>query len=126
MKRRTLVIIVAVALLGLVVATAASILHDGLSSRATPSRFEIMMARNVRHLAIPSNARLAQNPLLDSPEDLRDAQLHFADHCAICHANDGGGQTMIGGGLYPKPPGLRLPETQNITHSELFWLLQKC
>jgi len=124
MKRRTLVIIVAVALLGLVVATAASILHDGLSSRATPSRFEIMMARNVRHLAIPSNARLAQNPLLVSPEDLRDARLHFADHCAVCHANDGGGQTVIGSGLYPKPPDLRLPETQSLTDGELFWIIE--
>jgi len=124
MKRRTLVIIVAVALLGLVVATAASILHDGLSSRATPSRFEIMIARNVRHLAIPSNARLSLNPLLVSPEDLRDARLHFADHCAVCHANDGGGQTMIGSGLYPKPPDLRLPETQSLTDGELFWIIE--
>src|SRR5712692_4772008 len=115
MKRRTLMIIVAVALLGLVVAVAASLLHDGLSSRATPNKFEIMLARNVRHLAIPSNAQLAQNPLLASPEDLRDARLHFADHCAICHANDGGGQTMIGDGLYPKPRDLHLTETQNLS-----------
>ena len=125
MKRGTLVIvIVAVALVGIFVAVATLLLHDGLSARATPTKFEIMVARNVRHLAIPSNARLAQNPLLDSPEDLRDAQLHFADHCAICHANDGGGQTMIGGGLYPKPPDLRLPETQNLTDGELFWIIE--
>jgi mono/diheme cytochrome c family protein len=125
MKRRTLVIIiVAVALLGLVVAVAASILHDGLSAHATPTRFEIMVARNVRHLAIPSNARLAQNPVLASAEDLRDARLHFADHCAICHGNDGGGQTGIGGGLYPKPPDLRLPETQNLADGELFWIIE--
>ncbi len=119
-----MIVIVAVALVGIFVAVAASLLHDGLSARATPTKFEIMVARNVRHLAIPSNARLAQNPLLDSPEDLRDAQLHFADHCAICHANDGGGQTMIGGGLYPKPPDLRLPETQNLTDGELFWIIE--
>jgi mono/diheme cytochrome c family protein len=125
MKRGTLVIaIVAVVLVALVVAVATSLVHDGLSARATPTKFEIMVARNVRHLAIPSNARLAENPLLDSPEDLRDAQLHFADHCAICHANDGGGQTMIGGGLYPKPPDLRLPETQNLTDGELFWIIE--
>ncbi len=125
MKRRTLVIIiVAAALLGLVAAVAASILHDGLSAHATPNRFEIMVARNVRHLAIPSNARLAQNPVLASAEDLSDARLHFADHCAICHGNDGGGQTMIGGGLYPKPPDLRLPETQNLADGELFWIIE--
>ncbi len=119
-----MIIIVAVALLGLVVAVAASFLHDGLSSRATPTKFEITLARNARRLAIPSNARLAQNPVLDSPEDLRDARLHFADHCAICHANDGSGQSMIGGGLYPKPPDLRLPETQNLTDGELFWIVE--
>src|SRR5229473_7571465 len=124
MKIRTLVIAIAIALLGVVVAMAVSILHDGLSARATPNRFEITLARNARRLAIPSNARLAQNPVLDSPEDLRDARLHFADHCAICHANDGSGQSMIGGGLYPKPPDLRLPETQNLTDGELFWIVE--
>src|SRR5216684_752357 len=125
MKRRTLVMVIAaVAFLGLVVAVAASLLHDGLSSRATPTRFEIMIARNARHLAIPSNARLTQNPLLASAEDLRDARLHFADHCAICHGNDGGGETMIGGGLYPKPPDLRLAETQNLSDGELFWIIE--
>jgi len=125
MKRRTLlIIIVAAALFGLVVAVAASFLHDGLSARATPTKFEIMVARRARHLATPARARLAQNPLLVSAEDLRDARLHFADHCAICHANDGGGQTMIGSGLYPKPPDLRLPETQNLTDGELFWIIE--
>jgi mono/diheme cytochrome c family protein len=125
MKRRTLgIIIVAAAVLGLVVAVAASLLHDGLSSRATPGRLETMLARKARHLAIPANARVAQNPLLASPEDLRDARLHFADHCAICHSNDGSGQTMMGNGLYPKPPDLRLPETQNLSDGELFWIIE--
>jgi mono/diheme cytochrome c family protein len=125
MKRRTLVMIIAgVAVLGLVAAAAAALLHDGLSARAKPNRFEIMVARSVRHLAIPSNARVAQNPLLASAEDLRDARLHFADHCAVCHGNDGGGQTMIGKGLYPKPPDLRLPETQNLSDGEMFWIIE--
>src|SRR6266478_3920658 len=125
MKHRTLVMVIAaVAFLGLVVAVAASLLHNGLSSRATPTRIEIMIARNARHLAIPSNARLTHNPVLASAEDLREARLHFADHCAICHGNDGSGETMIGGGLYPKPPDLRLQETQNLTDGELFWIIE--
>src|SRR5467141_1549379 len=124
MNRRNLVIAAAVALLGIVAAVAVSFLHDGLSARAKPSALEAIVARKARHMAIPSNARLAQNPLLASAEDLRDARLHFADHCAICHGNDGGGETMIGGGLYPKPPDLRLPETQNLTDGELFWIIE--
>src|SRR3989475_13272309 len=124
MKRRTLVIIVAVMLLGLVAAGAASFLHDGLSSRATPGKLETMVARKARRLALPSTACLAQNPVLASAEELRDARLHFADHCAICHANDGSGKSVIGDGLYPKPPDLRLPETQNLTDGELFWIIE--
>src|SRR6266446_2093792 len=124
MKRSTLVLVVALALVGVITAIAASLLHDGLSARATPNKFEITIARNARHLAIPSTARQAQNPLLASPEDLRDARLHFADHCAICHGNDGSGKTMIGAGLYPKPPDLRLPQTQNLSDGELFWIIE--
>ena len=125
MKRRTrLIIIVALALLGLIVAVAASLLHDGLSARARPTRIETVIARNARHLAIPAKARSTQNPVLASAEDLRDARLHFADHCAICHANDGSGETMMGSGLYPKPPDLRLPQTQNLTDGELFWIIE--
>src|SRR5438477_10936331 len=105
MKRRTLVIIVvALALLGLIAAVAASLLHDGLSARAKPTRIETVIARNARHLAIPANARLTQNPVLASVEDLRDARLHFADHCAICHGSDCGGETTSGRGLSSQPP----------------------
>jgi mono/diheme cytochrome c family protein len=124
MKRSSLLIAIGLALLGVAMAIAVSVLHDGLSSRATPSRLETLLARNARHLAIPSNARLTQNPLPASPEDLREARLHFADHCAICHANDGSGHTAFGEGLYPKPPDLRLPETQDLTDGELFWIIE--
>jgi len=124
MKRGILVFVVALALAGVVAGIAASFLHDGLSARAAPTKLERTMARQARRLAIPANARLTQNPLLDSPDDLRDARLHFADHCAICHDNDGGGKTMIGAGLYPKPPDLRLPETQNLADGELFWIIE--
>ncbi|HUC53020.1 MAG TPA: cytochrome c [Candidatus Cybelea sp.] len=125
MRRKTLMIIViAVALFGAAATIALSLLHDGLSARATPTRFETKVARAVRHLAIPSSAQATQNPVLASAEDLRDARLHFADHCAICHANDGGGKTMIGDGLYPKPPDLRMPATQNLTDGELFWIIE--
>lgn len=124
MRRGPLLIIVALALLGLAVAIAASLLHDGLSAQAAPTRFETLVARNARHLAIPRDARQAQNPVLDSSEVQHEARLHFADHCAICHANDGRGNTAIGNGLYPKPPDLRLSSTQDLSDGELFWIIE--
>ena len=110
--------------MALALAIAALVLHDGLSAKATPTRLEAFLARNARHLAIPANARLTQNPVLDSPEIQREARPHFADHCAICHGNDGSGDTPIGDGLYPKPPDLRLPATQNLSDGELFWIIE--
>src|SRR5207248_6682337 len=126
MKRSTLVILIGLVLVGmaLAIAIAVSVLHDGLSAKATPTRLEAFVARNARHLAIPGNARLMENPVLDSPEVQREARLHFADHCAICHGNDGSGDTMMGHGLYPKPPDLRASETQNLSDGDIFWIIQ--
>lgn len=124
MRRSSIFVFIGVAMLGICAAIASTFFHDGLSSRARPTKMEIAIARKVRHLAIPSSVRATQNPLLDSAEDLREARLHFADHCAMCHDNDGGGNTMIGRGLYPKPPDLRLPETQNLSDGEIFWIIE--
>jgi mono/diheme cytochrome c family protein len=117
----SLVIVVAIALIAI---AAASILHDGLSSRAKPTALESMLARNARHLAIPAGARSMQNLVAETQENLRDARLHFADHCAICHANDGSGDTPMGRNLYPKPPDLRREETQKLGDGELFWIIE--
>jgi len=124
MRRGTVMMLIGVLLLGAAVAIAASMLHGGLSAKATPTRLEAFLARNTRHLAIPGNARLTQNPVLDSPEGQREARLHFADHCAICHGNNGSGDTPIGNGLYPKPPDLRKPQTQELSDGELFWIIE--
>jgi mono/diheme cytochrome c family protein len=124
MKRGTywlLGFVVALILLG---AATASILHDGLSSRAQPSALEAAIARSARKMATPANAREAKNPIADSPDVQREARLHFADHCAICHGNDGGGDTMLGHGLYPKPPDLRAAGTQNLSDGDIFWVIE--
>jgi hypothetical protein len=85
---------------------------------------EAMLARNARHLAIPANARNEHNPVTPSDQNLQEAVAHFADHCAPCHGNDGNGDTLYGKGLYPKPPDLRLAETQKLSDGELFWIIE--
>src|ERR1700736_129143 len=124
MKRGGVILIVVLAVIAGAILVAESILHGGLSSRAKPTKMEEMIARNVRHLAIPKDARALHNPVAGSADNLREARLHFADHCAICHGNDGGGDTMIGNGLYPKPPDLRLPEAQKLSDGEIFWIIE--
>jgi predicted CXXCH cytochrome family protein len=54
------------------------------------------------------------------------AQAHeiFLDRCASCHGQDGAGATMIGRNLYPKPPELRIPPTQDLTDGQLHYIIQ--
>jgi mono/diheme cytochrome c family protein len=75
-------------------------------------------------MGVPNAARDLTNPVPASAEALSEAMEHFADHCAFCHANDGSGQSDIGRGLYPKPPDMRLPETQNLTDGELYYVIE--
>ncbi len=124
MRRGTFVLLFLVVALGLLAAAAVSILHDGLSARAQPSALEATIARTARNMASPMSARASKTPIADSPEVQREARLHFADHCAICHGNDGRGDTTIGHGLYPKPPDLRAAETQKLSDGEIFWIIE--
>jgi mono/diheme cytochrome c family protein len=124
MKRGTLPLILLTAVVLTFGFVAYSLLHNGVSAKATPSTIEVMMARKARHMALPSTSRALTNPVAASEENLRDARLHFADHCAICHGNDGSCDTMMGSGLYPKPPDLRLAETQKLSDGELFWIIE--
>jgi mono/diheme cytochrome c family protein len=72
------------------------------SARDTPSALETHLARATRKLAVLSSARDQRNPFAATAEILAEARAHFADHCAICHANNGSGQTEIG--LYTQGP----------------------
>jgi mono/diheme cytochrome c family protein len=101
-----------------------TIISRGFSARDEPSSAEAWVAKRLRRMAVPRTAREATNPLKESPELLSGAMEHFADHCAICHANDGSGNTLIGRGLYPKPPDMREVGTQNLTDGELYYIIE--
>ena len=124
MKRGSALLLIIVAVIGLLVAVAASILHNGLSARSNPTWLEESIARNLWHLSIPAGARATPNPIVNTTENLKEARLHFADHCAGCHGNDGAGDTLFGRGMYPKPPDLRRSDTQSRSDGELFWIIE--
>jgi mono/diheme cytochrome c family protein len=124
MKRGKIFLLVLAVVAGLIVAGGLSLTHNGLSARAQPSALESGIAAVMRRLAMPAAAREAKNPVADTPEVQREARLHFADHCAICHGNDGSGETAMGRGLYPKPPDLRASQTQGRSDGEIFWIIE--
>jgi mono/diheme cytochrome c family protein len=96
----------------------------GFSAKAEPNELEVLIARQLRHLAIPYENRRLRNPLPVTQDLLKEARAHFADHCASCHANNGSGQTVIGKNVYPKAPDLRRQDTQSMSDGELFFIIQ--
>jgi len=120
--RALLIVVVAGVVLGGVLAY--TVVRRGLSTHATPSWIEESAARAMRRLATPSAVRARVNPVPFTEATFEEALAHYADHCAVCHANDGGGNTPIGRGLYPKVPDMRLAATQSLSDGELFSIIE--
>lgn len=120
--RALLILVLVAAVAGTAVAW--TIIRKGLSTRVEPSAVEETMARTMRSLATPSALKSRPNPVEATPEVIDEGLEHFADHCASCHANDGGGETSIGRNLYPRAPDMRAARTQNLSDGELFAIIE--
>lgn len=96
----------------------------GFSARAEPSFLEAAAAQQARSMAMPAAARHLRNPIPESREALQQGMAHWADHCAICHANDGSGQVGMGRQMYPHSPDMRKAATQQLTDGELFYIIE--
>jgi mono/diheme cytochrome c family protein len=119
------IVVVLLAFVGLVALAAGAWLYaGGISAQRAPGPVEVVIARRLRAMAIPSEARARRNPTQQTPEMFRSGLEHYADHCAVCHANNGNGDTEMGRGLYPRPPDLRGSPTQSLSDGELFYIIE--
>ena len=120
---RTLgLLILTVLVIGVV--TGAYIVTTGVSARPDPGALEARTARTIRTLAIRPRVRGVTNPVPATDAVIMEGMEHFADHCAVCHGNDGSGNTEMGRGLYPRAPDMRLPATQDLSDAELFYIIE--
>ena len=119
-----ILLVVAVTLAGLAVGGLLYVRNTGLVARMEPGALETRVARGVRSLAVPRDVREMRNPVSIDADILADARAHYADHCAVCHASDGSGETEMGQGMWPKAPDMRLEETQELSDGELFWIIE--
>ena len=125
MTRRTKLSLGGIAVVALVIVIGcASMLHHGFSAHDEPTAIERIAARAVRHWAVPSDLRQAKNPIPLTPEVLVEARAHFADHCAICHGNDGKGTSGMGNQMYPRTPDMTLAATQSLSDGEIFSIIE--
>jgi mono/diheme cytochrome c family protein len=95
-----------------------------LSARAEPKPLEAKLARQIRQYAVPPRVKAMKNPVPASGDVVKAGMEHFADHCSVCHGNDGRGDTLFGRGMYPRPPDLRSAETQNMSDGEIFHVIE--
>lgn len=123
MRRLTLWVLVLAGLTALVLLV--FVRGMGVTARREPPAIEKRVARSAWRFLIPADSRRATNPVPVSPDVLRDGLAHFADHCALCHANNGSGDTMIGRRIYPPAPDMREPATQGLSDGELFYAIEQ-
>ncbi len=124
MKTAVVVLIVVVLAIGIGGFVYLKMAAHGFSARAEPTALEKVAARLARRGAMPSSVKSLQNPTPDTAEIMADARAHWADHCATCHANNGGGDTEMGRNMYPRAPDMRKSETQNLADGELFFIIE--
>ena len=96
----------------------------GFSARSQPSWIETRLALFMRGWMTPATYKGLHNPVSNTQENFLAAREHFADHCAVCHSNDGSGTSPVGQNFYPKVPDMRLPRTQNLSDGELFYIIE--
>jgi mono/diheme cytochrome c family protein len=123
-KKKTILLGVVLLLVVVAIVQGVAVIRHGFSARDNPSWIETVMARSARRMAAPARAKQMTNPIPKTAENLAEAEAHWADHCATCHANNGSGDTEIGKNLYPRAPDMRLPATQNLSEGELYYTIQ--
>ena len=125
-KKRLVETAITVVVLALVAGVAMFIylLNTGLTAKPEPGAMETFMAQRLRNTVIGFYSRDVKNPFPSTPESIAQGSAHFADHCSVCHGNDGSGNTEMGRGLYPKAPDMRLATTQNLSDGQLFYIIE--
>jgi len=121
---KVIAIMLSVIIIILLVGAYGFLASQGLSARKKPSNFEYSIANTALGVSVPSDAKKQTNPLNITSDDLVEAKKHYQEHCAICHAENGSGQTETSAGMSPEVPDLRADHIQKLTDGELFYIVK--
>lgn len=126
MMRRLINVWAAIALVGFVAVAVTGLVlwSNGFGSRPQPSNFEASVAMKTYDSSVPNRYHEMKNPLEAKGVNLVEAGGHYEEHCAVCHADNGGGETKFHGIMYPRPTDLRSDDTQEMSDGELYWVIK--
>ena len=74
--------------------------------------------------SVPSRFAAMKNPLEAKGINLIEAGGNYCEHCAVCHADNGGGEPKFQGITYARPTDLRSDDTQEMSDGELYWIIK--
>jgi hypothetical protein len=72
-------------------AAALSFVSGGISAKTSPGRLESAIARRARSFLSPREIKSRPNAVPVTADAIASGMRHFADHRAVCHANNGSG-----------------------------------
>jgi mono/diheme cytochrome c family protein len=126
MMRKLINVCAAICLLGAVAIAVSGLVlwSNGFSSRPKPSHLESSVAMKAYDSSVPNRFEAMKNPLEARGINLIEAGGHYEEHCAVCHADNGGGEPRFHGIMYPRPTDLRSDDTQEMSDGELYWVIK--
>ncbi|HYZ73824.1 MAG TPA: cytochrome c [Chthoniobacterales bacterium] len=123
MKRRLLVVLIALALaVGAVIIGFTQIRLDAIQQ---PSDVETVFATQAKHLLIAWHSRKGiPSPPGNLQASIEEGDKLYATDCTMCHGSDGHTPTDNGRWMYPRASDLTSREVQNYSDRELFWIVK--
>jgi mono/diheme cytochrome c family protein len=123
-KKIVIVFLLVIGVLGVGAYVMHNMMQRGFSTRTDPMPMEKALATTIREQAIPSRYKTMKNPVAATPQVIHEGMAHWADHCTVCHANNGSSDTMYGKTMYPRPPDMRQKDTQEMSDGELYYTIK--
>jgi mono/diheme cytochrome c family protein len=124
MKKSTLALSTAAALLGTALACAAIIVYSGIYDVGATSQHlqpvHSLLETTMRH-SVRWRARDIQTPPLDVPQRVARGAALFRDNCVQCHGAPGVAQSDIGKSMQPVP-GPLVDALQRWRQREIYWI----
>jgi mono/diheme cytochrome c family protein len=123
MKRRLLVVLIALALAaGAVIAGFTQIRLDAIQQ---PGYLETVLATQAKHLLIGWRSRKGiASPPGNLQASIEEGDKVYATDCTMCHGSDGHTPTDNGRWMYPRASDLTSRDVQGYSDRELFWIVK--
>jgi mono/diheme cytochrome c family protein len=103
---------------------ALSLLSLACTANKKPSKVESTLANVSKDIVIPLEAEDLKNPLPATKHAVQQGRQIYVQSCALCHGEDGRGNTSLGRAMYPPAMDLTSPHVQHWSDAEIFWIIE--